>query len=107
MVYLIVVISLISLVLNYRVYKKVTATYMVGTLEEFTVPTYLCSCSNVEHFEPEEPEQEEKSIVTPMVQNDYQAWTNKKDIPWVPPTSIPEPVKPSIRGPLERPPGFV
>lgn len=106
MVYLLEVISLISLVLNYMIYKKVTATYMVGTLEELTAPAIFCCCSKAEHLEPE-PEPQEKAAPVPMVQDVYQAWTNQKDIPWVPPTPTPEPVKPLNRGPLERPGGFI
>lgn len=104
MVYLIGVISLISLTLNYMIYKRVNTTYLVGTLEEITAPAIYCCCK-VEHLE---SEPQEKAAPEPMVQDVYQAWTNRKEIPWVPPTPAPEPViNTPNRGPLARPDGFV
>lgn len=108
MVYLFEVISLISLVLNYMIYKRVNTNYMIGTLEELTSPVFYCCCSKVEHLEPlSEKNGEENSPPAAKVQDAYQAWTNQKEIPWVPPTSTPEPVKPLNHGPLARPDGFI
>lgn len=102
MEYLLGVISLISLVFNYFIYRRITATYMVGTVEE------LCCCK-VEQIESEPVEAHEPPLVTvPMVQDVYGAWKNQKEIPWVPPVKTPEPInKPPNRGPLARPDGFI
>lgn len=110
MVYLIEIMSVISLIFNYLIYKRVNATYMVGTLEELAPSAYYCCCSKDVHLEPSyelSTEGSSPTVTEPMVQETYQAWTNRKEIPWIPPTPVPEPIKTPNREPLARPDGFV
>jgi len=108
MVYLLGVISTISLVLNILIYKRITATYVVPSVEEFDLAPVIYCCCKVD----EQPEQEqpvEAHDPQPVVSQDvYGAWRNQKEIPWIPPTKAPEPiVKAPNRPPLARPDGFV
>jgi hypothetical protein len=102
-------ISLASLTLNYLIYRRITATYVIGSVEEFELATaHFCQCETVvEHPQPEQepvqdPEPPKQSVEA------YQAWTNRQGIPWVPPVKPPEPIKKAPnRGPLARPDGFI
>lgn len=112
MVYLIGTLSLISLVFNVLIYKRITTNYLVPSVEEFDLVTAdfvqgHCCCCKVD--EQPEPEPVEAHDPQPVVSQDvYGAWRNQKEIPWVPPTKTPEPIiKPPDRGPLARPDGFV
>lgn len=107
MVYLLGVLTTFSLVFNILIYKRVTATYPLGSVEEFELAPAIYCCCKVD--EQPEPEPEEAHDPQPVVSQDvYGAWRNQKEIPWVPPTKAPEPiVKAPNRGPLARPDGFV
>lgn len=111
MVYLIgVIISLASLGLNYAIYRRITATYLLGSVEETELSPYFCRCMTVIGEVESQPEQTEAHDPQPAVASthDYGAWKNQKEIPWIPPMKAPEPiVKPPNRGPLARPDGFV
>lgn len=104
MLYLMLLISIISLVLNFKMYQRITATPVVSSVEDFDftpVINYCCKAEDVP-IEPEVPSQ-----VT-MVQADHLPWKNQTNIPWNGPMKPPEPaIIPIERGPLERPPGFV
>lgn len=105
MIYLIGAISLVSLALNILIYKRVTATYPVGVLEEFETEKIELEPELEEPVE-EVPEAPVKSVEG---QSNYQGWVNKTNIPLFesvspPPPSIKEPVN---RAPLARPDGFV
>lgn len=104
MLYLIMVVSLISLGFNITIYKRITATYVVGSVEEFQLETV----EPLIEPEPVVEEAHDPPITTAMVQEVYSAWKNQKEIPWVPPTKAPEPlIEAPNRGPLARPDGFV
>lgn len=112
MLYLLLGLITISLVFNVLIYKRITASWPVGSVDEFDlVTTELvqghCCCCKVD--EQPEVEQVEAHDPQPVVSQDvYGAWRNQTEIPWVPPTKAPEPiVKPPNRGPLARPDGFV
>lgn len=103
-------ISLISLGLNYWIYRRVTATYPLGTVEETELaPIHHCCEAVIEYLESQkQPEVINNLPVAPSVVPDYGAWKNEKEIPWVPPVKAPEPIiKAPNRGPLARPDGFV
>lgn len=112
MEYIIGAFSLVSLVLNYIIYQRITSSYVVGTVEELA-PAEYCSCKEVVELLKLQLEKEEAhdplSQPTPMVTKEvYSAWKNQKEIPWIPPTTPPEPLnKAPNRGPLARPDGFV
>lgn len=98
--YVILISCFLSVIINALIYRRITATYMVGSLEEIT------PCCIAE--EPPLPEEPTPLVTIPMVQEVYGgAWKNQTGIPWTPPAPLPEPVKPVVRGPLERPQGFV
>lgn len=115
MEYFIGAVSVISLVINTLMYRRIIATYPVGTVEEFDlapVQQYadpVCQCIGCKVEERTEPEQVEVHDPPPaMAQGVYSAWKNQTEIPWVPPTKTPEPiVKTPDREPLARPDGFV
>jgi hypothetical protein len=110
MVYLLGVLSTVSIVLNVLIYKRITASLSIGSVEEFDlvtaefVPGHCCCCKA-----DEQPEIESVEAPQPVVPQDvYGAWKNEKDIPWVPPIKTPEPlIQTPNRAPLARPDGFV
>lgn len=110
MEYFLGAISLVSLVLNYLVYRRVTASYVVGTLEELE-PAEYCCCKEVikllESLPSEDEAHDPPPVTVAMVQGVYSAWSNQKEIPWVPPTAPPEPINKAPNKPLERPDGFI
>ena len=83
MEFLIGAISLVSLVFNYLIYRRITAAYQLGTIEELEpLATYHCCCEVVvEHLE--SFKQEESHGSPPEVKHTeaYQAWTNRQGIP--------------------------
>lgn len=105
-------ISLVGLVLNYLIYKRILATCIIGSAEELEPTTSHCCCEVItELLNPvlDQDEAHDPPLVTiPMVEEVYSAWKNQKEIPWVPPIKTPEPInKPPNRGPLARPDGFI
>ena len=109
MVYLIGAIAVISLTLNFLIYKRIIASYSVGVVEELEPATSHCCCEVVvEYLEASKREKSHDPVSVAKPSEAYQAWTNRKGIPWVPPAKAPEPiVKTPNRGPLARPDGFV
>lgn len=111
--YIVGVISLVTLGLNYFLYKRITATYPVGTLEETVLdPVDYHDCCKViiEHLNPPNPPEVKEVPKPPEVKNSdaYSPWKNQTGIPMVPQMKPPEPiVQPPNRGPLARPDGFV
>jgi hypothetical protein len=126
MEYVIGVISLIILGTNIAIYRRITASYPVGVLEELDPVTCVCGAlpgetcrpgcdprphccceAVIEHLnKPVETDIEVN--VKPKNPEAYSAWVNRTGIPMVPPTKKPEPiVKPPKRAPLARPDGFV
>ena len=102
-------ISAVSLALNYLIYRRITATYVIGSVEEFELATaHMCQCKAA--VELPQPAPEVVNDPEPPKQNTeaYQAWTNRTGIPMVPAVKPPEPIKKAPnRGPLARPDGFV
>lgn len=98
-------ISLASLVLNYVIYRRVSASYSVGTIEELEVTPVNCCCSKLASESVQEPIKDE--INTEPVQADYGPWKNQKNIPWISPSVPQAPIKTVEKGPLARPDGFV
>lgn len=106
MEYIIGAISLTSLLLNFLVYKKIKASEALTAYQELSV----------EYIEPEIREAEVEEVLPPVeqhvtiqqVEDVYNGWRNQKGISWSGPTSAPlPPLPPKVRGPLERPDGFV
>lgn len=108
MEYFIGLVSLISLGLNYLIFRRVTATYPIGTVEEFEfAPAHFCQCEAVK-IEESETEPEVETTPSASKTHDYSAWRNEQNIPWSVPVKKPEPIiKTPDRGPLARPDGFV
>jgi hypothetical protein len=132
MIYILIAISLISLVINVLMYRRITATYLLEAVEELELTPSHCCCEVViEHLESSKQEEAHEHRYPqpngqgfpvnqcldcgywdgpPETKNTeaYQAWTNRQEIPWVPPTTAPEPlIKSPNRGPLARPDGFI
>jgi hypothetical protein len=108
--YILGAISLVSLALNYWIYRRVTASYSLGTVEELEPVTSHCCCEAViEHLSSANQEESPLPPDPPKQNPDaHQAWVNRQGIPWVPPVKTPEPIiKTPDRGPLARPDGFV
>lgn len=111
--YLIGLISLVSLTVNYLIYRRITATCVLGSVETFDLePVHDCCKAIIEHFESKNEVKVEAPLPTqvPLPSNSdvHSAWKNQKDIPWVPPVKVPEPIiQTPNRGPLARPDGFV
>lgn len=106
MEYVIGLISLVILGLNYQIYRRVTATYSLGTVEELELtPSHCCCEAVIEHLNSDKKEEAPKPKKNPEA---HQAWVNRTGIPMVPAVKAPEPiVKPPKRAPLARPDGFV
>jgi hypothetical protein len=102
-------ISLVSLALNLLIYRRITASYPVGSVEEVELEPVIYCCCKVDEQKDPEPEPEIKSNSAQAVDpNAYVAWKNQREIPWSPPVKPPEPViRTPNRGPLARPDGFV
>lgn len=105
MEYLLVLISVTSLILNVLIYKKILHTdWVVSNVSE---PVEL----EVLYFEPEENvvpvEEPLPPITVPMVEEVYQGWRNQKNVPLGPVVKTPELSPKPISGPLQRPDGFV
>lgn len=107
--YIVGAISLASLVLNYVLYRRVTARYPIGYVEELQFTPISCCCkSDVELLELKGEAPNPPPVTAPMVQEVYSGWKNEKGIPWVYPTKTPDPIiNTPNRGPLARPDGFV
>lgn len=107
--YIVGVISLVTLGLNYLIYRRITATYSLGSVETLELsPSHCCCEAVIEHLESNKPQDEAHDPPPPAPKQDYGAWKNESGIPWVPPVKAPEPiVKAPNRGPLARPDGFV
>lgn len=110
MIYIVGAVSVISLILNYLIYKRITATYPLGLLE--TVELDIV----VERLQPEEMELESQEeahdpppVTIPMVKEVYQGWRNQTGIPAIPAVAPPAPITTQSpnRPPLARPDGFV
>ena len=101
-------ISLISLVINVLIYRRIIATYPLGSVDELE-PAHHCCEAVIGYLESPKEEKAHEPIPEPKTNPEsYQAWTNRKGIPMIPPTTPPKPiVKTPDRGPLARPDGFV
>jgi hypothetical protein len=91
MEFIVGVIALASLGLNYAIYRRITATHVIGSVEEFELATaHFCQCeAAVELPQSVERPQEDPEPPKQNVEA-YQAWTNRKGIPMVPPTTPPK-----------------
>lgn len=112
MIYLIGVLTLVSLTLNGLMYRRITATYPLGDVKELEPTTSHDCCDSIirylEGFAVAEEAHDPPPAPTPVPSDTYSAWKNQTNIPWVPPTKLPEPiVKAPDRGPLARPDGFI
>lgn len=106
--YILGAISLLSLGLNYWIYRRVTATYPLGTVEETNLEPIHDCCKVILEFLHSESEEDPVPTSASQQAQDYGAWKNEKGIPWSPPIKPPEPIiKAPNRGPLARPDGFV
>lgn len=109
MEYVIGAISLVSMILNYMIYRRITTTYVLGSVSRnfgFEPVLEACCCKNINPIESEPEEAYDPPVA--VSQEAYSAWKNQKEIPWIPPTKAPEPiVKPPNRGPMARPDGFI
>lgn len=109
MIELIGAISLFLLVINMLMYRRITATFSLGTVEELKPATYHCCCEVIIGYL-ESSNQEVSQDILPVAKSTatYSAWKNQKEIPWAPPVKPPEPiVQTPNRGPLARPDGFI
>lgn len=104
MEYIFGAISIISLAISAWTYRK---------LQDAVKPVYI-DVTVEPIIEPEEPEvvaeiEPAQPVKPAVVQEVYQGWRNQKGIPAYEPISPPPaPVaQPKVRGPLERPDGFV
>lgn len=105
--YIVGVISLVSLGLNYWIYRRLTATYPVGVEETILEPVHDCCAVIIEHMS-SKVEEAPKTPEPKKDPNAYSAWKNQTGIPMVPQVKPPEPIiKAPDRGPLARPDGFV
>lgn len=128
MLYLLLIVSLFSIAINYAIYRKITTT-VLSTIETVEPIGHYCQCvkASIEPIEAHEHRYPQANgqgfplnqcldcgywnIVDnnpPKTQEAYSSWTNQKDIPWVPPVTPLKPiVKTPNRPPLARPDGFV
>lgn len=104
--YAIIVISILSLVLNVLMYRRITATYPVPTVDEIGPFESLPLVTEIE--KEAEKVSEEPPVTVKKVEEVYQGWRNQRDIPWTNPSVPSAPVKQqTVKGPLQRPDGFV
>jgi F420-dependent methylenetetrahydromethanopterin dehydrogenase len=108
MEYFIGVVSVISLILNALMYRRITTTYVVGSVEEFEASSaHWCQCEATKPVESEVHVTVNPPKSEPKPAQSNSAWENRTGIP-VGPERKPEPaLKPITRGPLERPDGFI